>query len=202
MFLCAVKDKEAFFFFPGVFYALTCLAFWVFITCAFASIFWLILPWWRKKSCLSGTSKALKSSNASCFQNSPLSSGFLTSFGKAGNWLVSIAAADCHPLDLKVKVLPWCGGRSLLGRWKIPQQRQKIKWSVSDAVWEQGHPDPTWGPPKPLETMFSDLEFKPQGKGATMTKTVLNSQVSTGKEDQRPSSYSSPSSLPRHWSAT
>lgn len=71
--------------------------------------------------------------NASYYQNSPPSSGLLTSFCKADNWLVSIAAADCHPLSLKLKVLLWCGGRACLAGERLLNGDSSVKWNMSEA---------------------------------------------------------------------
>lgn len=194
-------------------YTLTCFAFWVLITCAIVHIFWLTLPWWRKKPCLWGTSviEVLQRCssynqpmlNANYYQNSPPSSGLLTSFCKADNWLVSIAAADCHPLSLKLKVLLWCGGRACLAGERLLNGDSSVKWNTSEACENKVTLTLSEDHKKTQGHCSSDVDFKPKGKWATITKTFLNLQVRAWKiESKVLLIFSSPSSLPKHWFAT
>lgn len=127
MFLCAIKDKEIFF--PGVFYTLTCFAFWIVLTCALLISFDLFC-YDEGKSMLVENFKATEILQRYDFYNQPMAnasyfqtSEFWTSFCKADNWLVAVAAANCHPAGLKLKILHWDEGRAFLGRWKIVKYR-------------------------------------------------------------------------------
>lgn len=119
--------------------------------------------------------------SASCFQTSPFLLGLLTSFCKAGNWLVLIAAADCHPLRLKLKVLPWCGGRAFPGRWETAEEGvsngicQKPSENKVTLTLNEYHKKTCW------RLCSSDQDFKLRRKWNTSTQNFFILQIEAWK---------------------
>lgn len=56
---------------------------------------------------------------------------------------------------------------------------------MSEAILEQGHPDPKWIPQKPT----GDLDFEPKRKGTTISKILLILQVWAQKVESKFSSF-------------
>lgn len=174
MFWCAIKDKELFFFSRNVIHIkLFCfLSLNHMCNCSYLLTYFALM---KEKPCLWGTSviEVLQRCssyyqpmlNASYYQNSPPSSGLLTSFCKADNWLVSIAAADCHPLSLKLKVLLWCGGRACLAGERLLNGDSSVKWNMSEACENKVTLTLSEDHKKTQGHCSSDVDFKPKGKG-------------------------------------
>ena len=190
MFWFAVKDKELFFS-----RSVLCINLFCFLSlnrmciCSYLLTYFALM---KEKPCLWGTSviEVLQRRgsynqpmlNTSYFQNSPPSSGLLTNFCKADIWLVSIAAADCHPLSLKLKVLLWCGGRGFLGRWKIARWRQQCQMEYVRNLWEQGHPDPQWRPQKTTrDTVLQMWTSNQKESGPQLPKLFSTFRLEPGK---------------------
>lgn len=141
-----------------MFNILTCLAFWLLITCPLLVSIDLFCTD-EGKSMLVRNIKVIEilwryeflnkpMSYACCFQTRTLSSGLLTSFCKAERWLIAIAAADCHPLGLKPQVPLWCGGSDFLAGERLLRGGSSVKWNMSDTICGHGHPDPKCIPQK------------------------------------------------------
>lgn len=156
----------------------------------------------KEKSCLWQTSKSLKSSKdvTPVISPWPMPVVSRTVLHHQGPWQASAEQTIGLSQQQLPTVIPsvWnsrsCFGveaELFLAAKRSLSGGSRVQWNMSEAVWEQGHPDPKWRPQKTTgDTVLQIWTSNQKESGPQLPKLFLTFRLEPGKQNQRSSSFS------------